>query len=452
MNIILPEKVKYIIDRLEESGHEAFIVGGCVRDSMLGKTPFDWDICTDALPDRIIEIFKDRRVIETGLKHGTVTVLSDGDSYEVTTYRSDGVYSDNRRPDAVEFINDLKGDLIRRDFTINAMAYNPAIGLIDHFGGRNDLKNGIIKCVGNANERVREDALRIMRALRFASQLGFQIEKDTAAAMHENKRLLNNISSERIAAELNKFLIGDNVRELIGSHISIITELIPETIPMIGFEQNNPYHCYDVFEHSLYSIEQAPKDSIIRLTMFFHDIAKPACYTQDGNGIGHFHGHPQMSSDMARTILKRLKYDNDTIETITQLIIYHDTELQSDTKQVKRFLNRLGEERFRQLLVVKKADTMAHAAKRREHNLATIEKTGFILDEIIEQDQCFSIKNLSINGNDLVAAGITEGVMIGRILHILVDMVIDEKIKNEKAALLLKSELLMNELLTHKIL
>ena len=431
----LPDEVRHIIDTLENNGFEAYAVGGCVRDGLLGKTPKDWDICTPARPLQTMKYFAGRHIIETGLRHGTITLMLNHKPFEITTYRIDGAYTDNRHPDKVEFTNDLKGDLSRRDFTINAMAYNPKRGVVDFFGGEKDLNSGIIKCVGDANKRFQEDALRIMRALRFASVLGFSIDDDTSKAMLDNKKLLNNIAVERIAAELNKFILGNGIRNIMLKHMPVITEIIPEMSPVIGFEQNNPYHCYDVLNHILFSVENAPEDVDIRLSTLFHDIGKPECYTET-DGTGHFYGHQRAGSEIAKKILLRLKYDRNTVETVTELIFWHDADIQPHRKNVKRWLNRIGEKRLRQLLEVKRADAMAHAAGYGQKKANKLTKILTLVNEIIEQRQCFSLKDLAVNGDDLIALGIPEGVKVGIILNRLMNMVIDERVENDKAKLL----------------
>ena len=435
MVINLPDDVKFIIDTLESGGFEAYAVGGCVRDSIMGKLPYDWDVCTSALPEQTIETFAGQHIIETGLKHGTVTLMLNGNPYEITTFRTDGKYTDNRRPDKVKFVNVLKRDLARRDFTINSLAYNPKADIIDYYGGVEDLRAGVIKCVGNANKRFQEDALRIMRALRFASVFGFVGDGDTAKAMHENKKLLRNIAVERIAAEFNKLLLGDGARQVLSAHIEIIAEIIPEITSAVGFKQNNPYHCYDVLTHILYGVEAAPKDLILRLALFFHDIGKPASYTESDGGTGHFYGHPQISSDMAYEILQRLRYDNDTIKTVTQLVSFHDCEI-NRRQHIKRWLNKIGEERFRQLIEVKKADAAAQAMAVRADRINALSGILIMLDEIIAQNQCFSLKDLAVKGRDLIDAGLSEGKQIGVILDKLMDTVINEEAENDKAALL----------------
>lgn len=435
MNIKIPDEVNFIIETLERNGCEAYAVGGCIRDSLLGIEPKDWDICTPALPKQTMEYFKECRIIETGLKHGTVALILNHKPFEVTTYRIDGVYTDNRRPDKVEFVGSLREDLSRRDFTVNAMAYNPKRGIMDFFNGVEDLSIGVIRCVGDSNKRFQEDALRIMRALRLASVLGFSIDSDTSTAMLSNRKLLNNISVERIAAELSKLIVGREAGKIIRKHITIIAEIIPEIEPAIGFKQNNPHYCYDVLNHILSSIDNAPNDALIRLAMLFHDIAKPICYSEE-NGIGHFCGHSKVSSDMANEILRRLKYDNDTIDTVTKLVLYHDVDIQAQVKHIKRWLNKIGEAKFRQLFEVKRADAMAQSENDRQKKIYVLGEILKLTDEVIEQGQCFSLKNLSVNGRDLIALGVTEGVEIGVLLNQLMDMVIDDQVENEKEVLL----------------
>ena len=435
MNIDVPEGARLIIGKLEEAGFEAFVVGGCVRDSLLGREPKDWDVCTSAPPAQAIETFKGLRVIETGLKHGTVTVMAGDEAVEVTTYRIDGDYSDNRRPDNVEFTGSLKEDLSRRDFTVNAMAYSPAAGLVDYFGGAGDLEAGTIKCVGDPGKRFREDALRIMRALRFAAVLGFSIDGATNAAMRENRGLLGNIAAERIAAELNGLVLGDGVRKTISGNLDVFFEVVPELAAGAGFEQNNQYHCYTVLNHILISVEKARKDIRLRLAMLLHDIAKPKCYTES-DGTGHFYRHAQEGSDMARAILTRLKYDNDTVATVCELIKYHDAIIPPRRRAVKKWLNKIGEARLRQLIEVKMADAKAQVPARGAEKIAGLVKVLALIDEVIEQGQCFSLKDLAVNGRDLIEAGVPEGVKVGAVLKQLVDMVIDEEAENERAALL----------------
>ena len=435
MNIQVLDEVRFIIETLEISGYEAYAVGGCVRDAVLGKVPEDWDICTPALPEQVMRCFDGYHIIETGLKHGTITLMINHKPFEITTYRIDGIYSDNRHPDNVEFVSDLKDDLSRRDFTINAMAYNPTKGFADFFGGVSDIADRIIRCVGDADKRFQEDALRIMRALRFASVLGFGIEAETSDAVFRNSALLRNIAVERVSVELNKLIVGVNAGEVLLSYTPVIEVIIPEITAMVGFEQNTPYHHLDVWRHTVESAVNAPADAALRLTMLFHDIAKPQSYTEV-DSVGHFYGHPQISSDMAREILLRLKYDNNTIETVTQLILYHDTDVQPRRKHLKRWLNRVGEERFRQLLSIKRADAMAQSEVHRQEKLETLDEILPVLNEIIEQQQCFSLKDLAVTGRDLMAIGVPEGIMVGKVLNQLLDLVINESVENEREHLL----------------
>lgn len=443
MNIKLPNQVKKIINHLENCGYEAYIVGGCVRDSILGYKPKDWDICTSALPEQTIECFKGYRIIETGLKHGTVTVIIEDMPLEVTTYRMDGIYSDNRRPDNVRFIRNLKEDLSRRDFTINAMAYNPKAGLVDYFEGKRDIINKQIKCVGNANDRFNEDALRIMRALRFASVLDFEIECETSNAIYKNRELLNNIAVERTAVELNKLLVGTNMGRIMLNYTSVIEVFIPEINCCIGFNQNNSHHLLDVWRHILCSTEHSKKDLIIRLTMLFHDISKPLCYTEDAEHIGHFYGHAQQSSDMATNILRRLKYDNEAIETVKILVLYHDVDLQPRRKHIKRMMFKIGEDNLRMLLEVKRADIKAQNQKYK-NRLEVIDEIEAIVDEIIATQQCFTLRDLAINGRDLMNIGVPQGIMVGKMLNNLMDLVLDELISNDRDVLIDKVKLLIS--------
>ena len=435
MSIAIPADVRDILERLEASGFEAYIVGGCVRDILRGEAPEDWDICTSALPEQTIKVFAGYNVIETGLRHGTVTVVLNHKPFEITSYRSDGLYSDSRRPDTVVFLTDIRGDLSRRDFTINAMAYNPKTGVLDLFGGEEDLKRGVLKCVGDPNERFQEDALRILRAMRFASVLGLSIDERTARGMDGNRELLSKISAERIAAELNKMIVGTGVRDVFAEHTPVILEIIPELAPTLVFMQNNPHHCHDVFTHTLISIEVAVRDLVVRLAMLFHDIAKPSCHTQE-DGIAHYHGHPQISSDIAGKVLSRLKYDNNTIRSVKKLVLYHDSEILPVSKHIKRWLNKIGEVRLRQLIEVKRADAMAQSEFYRQGKLDNLADASSLIDEIIEQQQCFSLKGLAVTGREVMEAGVPQGPQIGKILKLLVDMVIDEQAENRKEVLM----------------
>lgn len=437
LTLYLPDEVKYIITTLEASGHRAYAVGGCVRDTVMGKVPKDWDVCTSALPEQTMLCFQNQRIFETGLHHGTVSLLLSGKTYEITTFRTDGTYSDNRRPDTVIFVSDLKADLSRRDFTINALAYHPGEGVIDLFGGMEDISRKLIRCVGDADMRFGEDALRIMRALRFSSTLSFDIENGTLEALMRNRRLLKNIAAERLAVELDTLLIGENVQNVLENHSGVIEVIIPEIAPLVGFEQNNSYHDLDAWSHTVKAVASAPPDRVLRLTMLLHDIAKPQCYTES-KGVGHFYGHPKQSSEMARSILNRLKYDKETIKTVTNLVLYHDSDIAPSEKTVKRWLGKLGERRMRMLCLVKKADALAKSKERCNSQIEEIEVISSLIDEIIARQDCFTLKDLAVNGKDLIDNGIPEGEQIGGILRELLDMVIEGELPNDREALLRK--------------
>lgn len=433
--IIIPSYCKKILDTLKLSDFEGFLVGGCVRDSLMGVIPDDYDITTNATPDEMMKVFKDFKVIETGLAHGTVTVLIDGNSVEVTTYRIDGEYVDNRHPKEVEFTRNIKEDLSRRDFTVNAMAYNEETGLVDLFGGLADLENKVIRCVGEPDKRFFEDGLRILRAIRFSSKLGFIIEEKTAKSILKNKYLLENISRERIFSEFKKLLIGKNVENVLLEFKDVIAQFIPEIKPCFNFDQNTKYHCYDVYTHIVKTVSSIENDENLRLAAFFHDIGKPQVYFTDENGTGHFYGHNKKSEKITKEILTRLKCDNATIKRVSTLVYIHDREVALTEKSVKRFLSKYSKQNFLDLLKIKRADASAHAKdyRDREEYIASLLK---ILEKIESENQCFSLKDLKVNGNDLIEFGIAPSKQIGVLLNKLLLSVIDGKVENEKQKLL----------------
>lgn len=435
-NIKIPKEAENIINRLNEFGYQAYVVGGCVRDSILGRTPNDWDICTSALPDKVIEIFADYEIIPTGLKHGTVTIVINHIPFEVTTFRVDGNYSDGRRPDTVKFTTDIVKDLSRRDFTINAMAYHPDTGLVDPFGGTQDIKMKTIRCVGNADDRFNEDALRIMRAIRFASVYGFVIEDDTSNAIHCHTKFLDIIAVERINVELCKLLCGGGVLDILLNYSDVISTIIPELKPCIGFNQNNRYHQYTIYEHIAHAVSNyTGSDMVVKIALLLHDIGKPSCYTEDENG-GHFYGHGGPSRDIAEGIVKRLKFDNDTQKNVIELVLYHDAIIEPTIKVVKRWLNKIGEKQLFRLLEIRMADILAHAEGTQESRIERCIAVRNIVEEVISSEQCFKLKDLAVNGNDLMAEGIPQGQQIGKILNLLLDMVINGEAQNEKEELL----------------
>lgn len=436
MKMEIPDKVTAVLDRLSDGGYEAYLVGGCVRDCLLGKEPADWDVAASATPEQISVCFSGMRVIETGLQHGTLTVLSGGLAVEITTYRIDGEYSDHRRPDSVKYASRLKDDLCRRDFTINAMAYNPSKGLIDYFGGQADLDKRIIRCVGDPLCRFDEDALRIFRAIRFASQLSFVIEDNTKTALLQKRVLLKQISSERIRIELIKLLCGANAQSVLFEYYHVIGEVIPEILPMIGFMQHSPYHIYDVWQHTLKAVEAVGADPVYKLTMLFHDIGKPTCYSEDQAGRGHFYGHADIGAKIADKVMTRLKFDNYTKDKVVTLIKNHSTEITTDEKIIKRRLNKLGEDVCTSLLKVIKADSMGKEPVSCKRALEEVEAMERALNLILEQKQCFSLKQLDVTGNDLIKIGVPEGKAVGAMLKLLLSKVINGDICNEKEEIL----------------
>lgn len=435
MKIILPPKVNHVIDTLEEHGYEAYAVGGCVRDSLLSRTPQDWDITTSAKPHQVKEIF--RHTIDTGIQHGTVTVMIDHEGFEVTTYRIDGEYEDARHPKEVLFTSNLLEDLKRRDFTINAMAYNKTAGLVDAFDGAADLKRGIIRCVGKAEERFSEDALRMLRAIRFAAQLGFGIEEHTIAAIVKLSGNIAKVSAERIQVELVKMLMSEHPELIETAYDTGLTgSFLPEFDIMMQTPQHNPHHCYSVGEHTIAALKGVPADKVLRLAMLFHDVAKPDCRSTDEEGIDHFCGHPQKGSEMAGKILRRLKFDNDTTDRVCRLVQWHDDNPSLTERSVRRAISRIGTEQYPALFAVKRADIQAQSAYRREEKLAYVASYENMYQSIMERQECLTLKQLAVTGTDLIEAGIQPGKEIGSMLKLLLEMVLEEPLKNTKEQLL----------------
>ncbi len=432
----LPHGVVSLIRKLEMSGYEAWAVGGCVRDSLLGLAPHDWDICTNAQPEQTLAVFMGHRVIETGIKHGTVTVMLENIPYEVTTYRTDGVYSDSRRPDNVSFVLSLEEDLSRRDFTVNAMAFNPRRGLYDIFGGAGDLKSKIIRCVGDPASRFQEDALRIMRALRFSATYGFSIEKKTAQALFDLKDRLLLIAPERIREELMRLLTGDGAAYVLREYAPVIFTVLPELAPMYNHEQFNPCHHLTIWEHTLQSVSAMAPDPAERLAMLLHDAGKPACFFRDEKGVGHFYGHPKESLKLAGAVLTRLRFDNQTIKTVEELVLHHDDVIPAKEKNVLHWLNRIGETRFRQLIKVMRADALAQHPDKQEEKLRDIEALECCLKLSLQNKLPYKLKDLAITGDDLKSIGIAPGPQVGRILNELLEQIMDGELPNEKDVLL----------------
>ncbi len=440
MDVRVPAYAASVIGRLEDAGWETYAVGGCVRDSLLGIEPHDWDLCTAARPEEVEAVFASERVLETGLKHGTVTVLLDGAPLEITTYRADGAYSDHRHPDAVRFSDTLTEDLARRDLTVNALAYAPGRGVMDPFGGEADIRRGLLRAVGEPERRFEEDALRILRSLRFASQLGFQIEPATAAAMETKKGLLALVSAERVREELTKLLCGPAAAPVLRQYRELAAEVLPELRPTFDFEQHNPHHCFDVWEHTLTALAAIPPQPALRWAALLHDLGKPACFLMDEAGVGHFYGHGKESAALADSILRRLKFPNAERERVVRLVELHDTPIPPERRAVKRRLAKLGEEDFFRLLALHRADVLAQAEINRPR-LQTLDAVEALARELLAEDACLSLKDLAVNGNDLKALGL-KGPALGRALAALLEAVVDERVENERAALLkLSSEI-----------
>lgn len=433
--ISLPYDVKEIISKLNNEGFEAYAVGGCVRDSILGRIPNDWDITTSANPMEVKRIFK--RTVDTGLKHGTVTVLMGSEGYEVTTYRIDGEYEDGRHPKEVAFTSNLKEDLLRRDFTINAMAYNDTDGLVDIFGGMEDIERKVIRCVGNPVERFTEDALRLFRAIRFAAQLGYDIEPETYKAIGELAPTLSKISAERIQTELTK-TITSNHPEMIKTayELGLTKVFMPELDVCFETGQNNPHHCFTVGDHIMKTVCEIRNDKVLRLAMLFHDIGKPLCKTTDDKGIDHFHGHPVKSQEMSKEILRRLKYDNDTIDKVSRLVRYHDERIEPGEKYIRRAINRVGVVAFPDIFEVWKADILGQSDYQKDEKFARLKTNREDYESVVSKNQCVELKNLAVTGSDLIKNGIKPGPEIGRILNEMLLEIIDEPEKNNREYLL----------------
>ncbi len=434
MTISIPDNVKIILNRLKNAGFEAFCVGGAVRDTIMGLTPGDWDVTTSALPEEMKSVFSDFKTVDTGLRHGTLTVIIDKTPYEVTTFRIDGEYTDNRHPENVAFTGNLSEDLARRDFTVNALAYNEETGLVDLYGGLDDIYNGIIKTVGDADARFCEDGLRIMRALRFSSVLGFEIEENTKRAIHRNKELLKNISAERLNVELTKLLKGKNVFNVLTEYPDVLSVFIPEIAPTVNFKQYGKKHAYDVWEHICHTVDTIPNDRILRLTMFLHDLGKVPTHKLNDKGDSTFKNHAFVGGEMAKGILTRLKFDKKTINRVSFLVGCHDFEPPETKTDLKKHLKTKSPDDIRTLLVIKKSDRGALSEAYRDISEGTA-RTLQWLKEIEENNECCTISQLAVNGRDLEKRGL-KGEEIGTALNTLLDAVIENRVQNTKINLL----------------
>ena len=435
MQIRLPDKVNNIIEILTAAGFEAYAVGGCVRDSILGRKPNDWDITTSATPEETKRLFN--RTVDTGIRHGTVTVMLGREGFEVTTYRIDGDYEDGRHPKEVTFTACLEEDLKRRDFTINAMAYNEQSGLVDIYDGMRDIEQGIIRCVGDARERFTEDALRMLRAVRFSAQLGYQVEEETKGAIRKMAPNLRLISAERIQAELIKLVTSPHPDYLrVAYETGITKQILPEFDICMETEQNNPHHCYGVGEHILHAMTEIEADKVLRLGMLFHDIGKPETLTVDEKGIIHNKGHAIVGEKMTRKIMNRLKFDNDTTDKVTKIVLYHDQEITPTDSGVRHAVNRMGEDIFPMLFSVRRADILAQSDYHREEKLQKLAYIKEIYDGILLRQECLNLKNLAVTGNDLMMLGIPAGRELGMLLKELLEIVLEEPERNTREELL----------------
>ncbi len=460
----IPEKVDYIIRKLKKNGHEGYAVGGCVRDRILGREPGDWDITTSAKPDEVKQIFT--RTIDTGIQHGTVTVMVDGEGFEVTTYRVDGDYEDHRHPTSVEFTPNLEEDLKRRDFTINAMAYNPHVGMVDLFDGMGDIERRCIRCVGEPRERFSEDALRMLRGVRFAGQLGFEVEDKTLCAMKELAPTIQNVSAERIRVELTKLLLSNTPERLmLAEQTGLCNEFLPEFSEMLRTEQNNPHHCYNVGEHSLWAVRHVQElyrcvakdtrrdlnpydaeesmdkvNTILVYAALLHDVGKPSHRKTDENGIDHFYGHDVAGSEMVYDILRRLRFDNDTVGMVSKLVRFHERRYDGRKKTLRRLVSQVGKDAMPYLFLLQEADIRSQSDYEREDKLTRLKEAKEMYLELLEKEEPVSIKELAVTGNDLIGIGVKPGPQIGEILRQLLEIVIENPTKNNKQTLLTEAQ------------
>ena len=436
MIIHITPKVEALLGRLNGAGFEAYAVGGCVRDSLLGKEPQDWDLCTSATPEEIKRCFANERTVLTGEKYGTVTVLLDGEPFEITTFRAETGYGDSRHPDGVRFLTSLREDLARRDFTVNAMAADREGAVTDCFGGMEDLKNGLIRCVGEPRQRFEEDALRILRGLRFASKLGFSMEEDTAAAILSMKEKLLLVAQERLRKELEGLLCGKWAGQVLRQFSQVLFVLIPELAPCEGFAQYNYHHAFDVWEHSLRALESCVTEPVLRLVALLHDVGKPATFFFDKQLVGHFYGHNTVGAALCDRILRRLRYDNETRSAVTELVAFHSYPLQGESeRQLRRLLGRLGEAQTRRLLQLRRADRLGKGTEAPEQIEADICNAQALLQQVLNKELCFSLKQLKISGRELMAMGVPQGQQVGLLLTQLLEAVVEERVENEPAKL-----------------
>lgn len=431
-----PEYVNTLLTALRGAGYEAYPVGGCVRDGLMGRSPADWDVCTSARPAETEAALAGYRFIGTGMKHGTVTALTVGGPVEITTFRTEGTYSDGRRPDRVDFVTSLEADLARRDFTVNAMALAQDGAVIDPYGGQADLAAGLIRCVGDPDERFGEDALRILRALRFASKLDFAVEPATSQSVLRNRERLTRVAPERIFTELKGLLTGPGAGRVLREYGDVIFTVIPELAPLADFDQKSPHHIHDIWTHTAMAVDAIAPETALRLTMLLHDVAKPEMFFTDEAGVGHFYGHARTGADMANAVLRRLRCDNALRRTVTGLIERHDMAPPQTERSMRRLLAEVGEDTARQLIQCWRADSSDRSEAVRQRNFAVIDRAERALEQALDRRVCFSIRDLAVGGEDIMALGVAQGPAVGRILRELFRLVTEEELPNERAALL----------------
>ena len=436
MTLNLPKTPAHIIDTLEKNGFECFAVGGCVRDTIANNEVNDWDFTTNATPSEIQKCFSGYTTVDVGKRFGTMCVVVDGENFEITTYRTDGEYLDSRHPESVNFSKNLSDDLSRRDFTINALAYNDRVGLVDEYNGLSDLQYGVIRCVGDPDTRFNEDALRILRALRFASTYGYSIENKTAQAILRNKDKLSLVSSERLVKELSRLLCGEHVDFILRRYKDVIAVIIPEISVMFNFDQNSLHHNKDLWRHTVAAVKHTAPDEILRTAMLLHDIGKPMTVSTDHSGHSHFYNHQKLSAAMATTILKRLKYPNAFISKVTLLIENHDNRLTPDSPTVKRCMRDMGADNTGALLTIQRADILAQSSYKRTEKLSTLDLVQAEFERVLNSGECYSLDTLAVNGKDIIHLGVNSGEKIGQILGTLLDKVIDGKLDNNRESLL----------------
>ena len=442
LSIDIPADVLRIIGLLEAAGYEAYIVGGCVRDAFLGRVPDDFDITTSARPGQVKAVLAAAGIAcaDTGLKYGTVSALVGGRAYETTTFRHDGAYSDGRHPDEVQLLSSVDGDLARRDFTVNAMAYSPTRGFVDLFGGRADLAAGTLRCVGQPHKRFAEDALRIMRALRFAATFEFSIEPATAAAIHADAALLGQVSAERIAAELSKLVCAPGAGDILLEYADVMATIMPQIEPSIGFEQHNSHHAYTVWEHCVRACCAAPADDLpMRMAALFHDIGKPACFFMGEDGQGHFYGHREVSADLFAGVARQLKLPRKLADEVELLVRYHDAKTPTTPAGWRRWAVKFGPDAVRRILQLQRYDISALAPGEVAGGLAAVDEASAAFEQAIAQVHVFGVGDLAIGGRDLLACGIPQGPAIGQVLRQLLAEVVEGELANERGALLARA-------------